>query len=457
MKNEHIWRAYDIRGNAATETTISFAHTLGWSLAEQFRRRGIEDVVIARDARQSSPELRDALVQGLVEGGMEVSDIGSAPTPALYFAVDALGYDAGIMITASHNPSVDNGFKFRFHNQPFLGTDLQELKDIFATVSKPNLEPGDHYTLNLQDLYLNAIVDDMRSITKPLRIVVDGGNGVAGPWLIDLLERFGCTCIPLYCEPDGNFPNHSPDPTKKKNMLDLIQAVRKEGADCGFGLDGDGDRLAVVSPKGELVYGDRLLALFAQDILKWKRGSIVHDLKCSMILKEVIIQNGGTSIPSATGYPRVQQAILKNASLMGGEQSSHICFADRWFGFDDALYAAARILPTIPNLDVRLSSLPHYPCTPELRIPVREEQKWDVIPLLKPTLKDYTLNETDGIHCSTNDGWALLRPSNTEACISVRIEAKSSKKLQKMAQELRQKLHELGVDTNLLNPYCSPL
>ena len=222
------------------------------------------------------------------------------------------------MITASHNPSPDNGFKFRFHNQPFLGSDLQELKNIFATISKPTLEPGGNYTLNLQDLYLNAIVEDMRSITKPLRVVVDGGNGIAGPWLIDLLERFGCSCIPLYCEPDGSFPNHSPDPTKKKNMFDLIQAVQKEGADCGFGLDGDGDRLAVVSPEGELVYGDRLLALFAQDILKWKRGSIVHDLKCSMILQEVIAEHGGTSIPSATGYPRVQQAISNNASLMGG-------------------------------------------------------------------------------------------------------------------------------------------
>lgn len=454
MVHDHIWRAYDIRGNATTEVTTSFTHKLGWSLAQQFRKRGIEDVVIARDARKSSPSLRDALVQGLVEGGMEVSDIGAAPTPALYFAVDALGYDAGIMITASHNPSPDNGFKFRFHNQPFMGSDLQELKEIFATIHKPVLDPGGHYTLNLQDLYLNAIFDDMRSITKPLRVVVDGGNGVAGPWLINLLGRFGCTCIPLYCEPDGTFPNHSPDPTKKKNMIDLIKAVQDEGADCGFGLDGDGDRIAVVSPQGELVYGDRLLALFAQDILKWKRGSIVHDLKCSMILKEVIDQHGGTSIPSATGYPRVQQAISQNASLMGGEQSSHICFADRWFGFDDALYAAARILPTIPSLDKRLSSLPHYPCTPELRIPVSEEKKWGVIGQLRPKLKDYHLNETDGIHCSTNDGWALLRPSNTEACISVRIEAKSSKILQTMAQELKQKLDDVGVDAQLLAPYC---
>jgi phosphomannomutase len=236
-------------------------------------------------------------------------------------------------------------------------------------------------------------------------------------------------------------------------MQDLIQKVQEENADCGFGLDGDGDRLAIVSPTGELIYGDRLLALFAQDVLKWKRGSIVHDLKCSMILKEVIHEYGGISIPSATGYPRVQQAISQNASLLGGEQSSHICFADRWFGFDDALYAAARILPTVPQLDERLSKLPHYPSTPELRIPITEEKKWDVIPQIKPYLEHYTLNETDGIHCSNDEGWALLRPSNTEACLSVRIEAKSSAELQQRARELHQRLCDIGVDAQLLTPY----
>jgi phosphomannomutase/phosphoglucomutase len=453
MEHNHIWRAYDIRGSATEEVTPQFTQKLGWALSALFQQRGIEDVVVARDARNSSPELRDALMKGLIEGGMEVSDIGAAPTPALYFAVDAMGYDAGIMITASHNPGKDNGFKFRFHNSPFLSEDLAALKAIFADVTKPSGQMGGQYALNIQNLYLQAIVEDMRSVVTPMRIVIDGGNGIAGPWLEALLNEFGCTCIPLYCTPDGNFPNHSPDPTQKSNMSELIAKVQEENAACGFGLDGDGDRLAVVSPKGELVFGDRLLALFAQDLLKWKRGSIVHDLKCSMLLREIVVANGGTTILSATGYPRIQKAIANNASLMGGEQSSHICFADRWFGFDDALYAAARILPSIPMLDERLSKFPQYPCTPELRIPVSEEKKWSVIRQIKPMLSNYTINETDGIHCSTKEGWALLRPSNTESCLSVRIEAKTNSMLQNMAKEFHKNLCKVGVNAELLTPY----
>ena len=376
MENEHIWRAYDIRGKAYSEVSISFTRKLGWALARLFQRRGLEDIAIARDARNSSPDISDALIQGLVEGGLEVSNIGSAPTPVLYFAVDALGFDAGIMITASHNPAPDNGFKFRFHNAPFQTADLQELKEIFLSIQKPQGLIGAAYQLDIQQMYIQAVVEDMRSIVPPLKVVVDGGNGIAGPWMHAILDALGCTCIPLYCNPDGNFPNHKPDPTNPNNMKDLIAKVHSEHADCGIGLDGDGDRLGIVSANGELIFGDRLLALFAQDILKWKRGSIVHDQKCSMLLRDVVHQNGGTTIVTATGYPRIQKAIINNASLLGGEQSSHICFADRWFGFDDALYAAARILPLIPHISSMIKAFPKYAGTPELRIPVSETEKW---------------------------------------------------------------------------------
>ena len=453
MAHDHIWRAYDIRGEAYTEITELFTHKLGWALALLFQQRGIEDVVIARDARISSPSLRDALVKGLLEGGMEITDIGAAPTPALYFAVDALGYDAGIMITASHNPGKDNGFKFRFHNAPFLTEDLLQLNDLFFNISKPTTTTGSITNVDIKNLYLQAITDDMLSVVPPMRIVVDGGNGIAGPWMEALLSKLNCICIPLYCIPDGSFPNHSPDPTKKSNMLDLIKKVQEENADCGVGLDGDGDRLAIVTPNGELIYGDKLIAIFAQDILKWKRGSIVHDLKCSMLLREVVQSNGGTTILSATGYPKIQKAIQNHASLMGGEQSSHICFADRWFGFDDALYAAARALPIIPHIERRIADFPHYPSTPELRIPISEEKKWSIIPKLKPMLDKYSLNETDGIHCSTEEGWILLRPSNTEACLSLRIEAKTKEALQHMAQEFYDNLLGLGIESKQLSQY----
>ena len=453
--DSHIWRAYDIRGNAQHEITKEFAQSLGLALSTLFIERGKEEIVIARDARSSSEELNDALIEGLIQGGIEAYDIGLAPTPALYFAVEALGFDAGIMITASHNPASDNGFKFRFHNAPFQEEDLQQLQSIFETKSFVPVEPGARYQIDTRSFYLDSIVQDLGSVTPKLRVVVDGGNGVAGPWMIELLERLGCTTIPLYCEPDPLFPNHPPDPTKQTNLQDLQTYVNKEQADCGIALDGDGDRLAVVSTKGACVFGDRLLALLAQDLLKWKRGSIVHDLKCSMMLRDVIEEAGGTTITSKTGYPRIQNAMKKHAALLGGEQSSHICFSDRWFGFDDALYAAARILPLIPTLDQRLEALPSYPSTPELRLPVPEEQKSQVIATLKPFLSHFTCNELDGIHCSHSRGWALLRPSNTEACMSLRIEAKDENTLKNIANTFYHALSTTSVDTQDLLPFIN--
>ena len=300
---------------------------------------------------------------------------------------------------------------------------------------------------------MDAIVNDMRSMVPPLRVVVDGGNGVAGPWLVELLHKLGCTPIALYCDPDPTFPNHHPDPTRPANLHDLIHTVKREQADCGLALDGDGDRLALISAEGEHIFGDKLLAILAQEILKWKRGSVVHDLKCSMMLRDVVENAGGTSIACQTGYPRIQRAMKENAALLGGEQSSHICFSDRWFGFDDALYAAARLLPILPTLKERLRTLPSYPSTPELRLAVPEKLKGHIIPQIKSLFSDFNLNELDGMHCSNHEGWALLRPSNTEACMSLRIEAQNTSQLQKIAQRFYKVLSSSGVDVQDLYPF----
>ena len=453
MEAAHIWRAYDIRGSAQHDISETFTHQLGKALSLLFRTRGLTEIALARDGRSSSPLLSKALAEGLITGGLNVYDIGLAPTPALYFAVEGLGYDAGVMITASHNPPADNGFKFRINNSQFMGPEIAFLKkNLYASIPS-NTSVGDFQTLDIQELYLKAIVEDTLSGAKPFTVVIDGGNGVAGPWAVRLFEMLGSTVIPLYCEPDGTFPNHHPDPTRSRNIKDLRQAVLSNKADFGIGLDGDGDRIAIITAQGEHLYGDRLMALFAQDLLKWKTGTIVHDLKCSMLLSECVQQAGGRCIQSKTGYPNVQKAMKENAALMGGEQSSHICFADRWFGFDDALYAAARILPLIPTLDTLNQALPSYPSTPELRLPINEEQKWNVVPRIKPKLNDYTLNETDGIHLSNEDGWALIRPSNTEACISLRIEAKTTESLQRFAQHLNTELMTLGVATQALREF----
>lgn len=455
MPHSSVWRAYDIRGCAKKDITPQFAMQLGRACSLFFMENGAEEIAIGRDARLTSPSLHKAMIEGLVSGGMEVYDIGEVPTPVMYFAVDGLGLDAGVVVTASHNPKQDNGFKFRLNGGQILTPEINKIRDYTKQKSFPQTSRGHTDFMAIRETYLQAILDDCQPPHTKHRIVVDGGNGVAGPWAVEMYEKMGVEVIPLFCDPDGNFPNHHPDPTKPKNMMALQKAVRQYNADLGIGLDGDGDRIGVVSKQGELIFGDRLMALFAQDLLKWHNGGIVHDVKCSMMLNDVVQSAGGFTVMSPTGYPWVQKYMKDCCALMGGEQSSHICFADRWFGFDDALYAGARLLAMADSLDERVNALPIYPCTPELRLPITEEKKWNVIPSLRPSFVNFQIEELDGLRCTNEQGWTLIRPSNTESCISVRVEGRTENGLKKLVQFLQSQLQQIGVDTQDLDTYAS--
>ena len=384
---------------------------------------------------------------------MELYDLGQAPTPGLYFAVDGMGFDAGIMITASHNPPGDNGFKFRLNGSSVLQGEIAQLRAFYDENETAPGGTSSREKICIKDLYLDAICSDCQSPAGEFKIVIDAGNGVAGPWAVELFERLGAEVIPLHCEPDGNFPNHPADPTRPANVAELRETVLRTGADLGIGLDGDGDRVAAITKEGRHLFGDRLMAIFAQDILRWRTGHVVHDVKCSMLLQDVVSSLGGGTVMSPTGYPWVQKYMQDHCALLGGEQSSHICFSDRWFGYDDGLYAAARLLSLAADLDERDEALPSYPATPELRLPISEARKWKVLPQLRDRFSDFAISELDGLRCSNEDGWLLVRPSNTEACLSVRIEGRSRRGLKLLAAKVANGLSQAGVPADHLSPY----
>jgi phosphomannomutase / phosphoglucomutase len=449
----HVWRAYDIRGRAGDEISVAFARRLGRSLGRFLLDRNREEVAVARDARLSSPELHQALIEGLEQEALEIYDLGEAPTPALYFAVDGMGFDAGIMVTASHNPPGDNGFKFRLNGASVLHNEIEQLRSIFNTAPAGRGGPSSREAVCVKNLYIDAICSDCQPPAGSHKVVIDAGNGVAGPWAVELFRRLGAEVIPLHCEPDGTFPSHPPDPTRPANVAELRETVLRTGASLGIGLDGDGDRVAAISKEGRHLFGDRLMAIFAQDILKWRTGQVVHDVKCSMLLEDVVQSLGGGTVMSPTGYPWVQKYMQEHCAVLGGEQSSHICFSDRWFGYDDGLYAAARLLALADGLDERDEALPSYPSTPELRLPVSEGKKWDVLPKLRDGFSDFAISELDGLRCTNEDGWLLVRPSNTEACLSVRIEGRSRQGLKQLAAKVASGLTSAGVSAEHLSPY----
>ena len=440
-----IFRAYDIRGITRSNLTDDVCYWIGRAFAAEARSQNQQAAAIGRDGRLSSPGIALALGQGLVDGGMSVTDIGQVPTPVLYYATHALKTGTGIMITGSHNPPEYNGLKMMIG-----GTTLAEdlIQVLYRRLQDSALSTGKG-ALGYADLgadYVEAALNTTK-LDRPLKVAVDCGNGVAGELGPKLISALGCEVIPLFCEIDGNFPNHHPDPAEPENLQDLITAVQQQSADVGLAFDGDGDRLGVVTPKGEIIWPDKMMMLFAQDIIaRNPQTPVIFDVKCSTHLERVITEAGGNPIMWKTGHSHIKAKIKQTQAALAGEFSGHICFGERWYGFDDALYTAARLLELLSQTELDVDAVfAQYPTTystPEIKINTTETRKFEVMDELASSgdFADGRMTTIDGIRVDFDDRWGLIRPSNTSPVLSLRFEADSAAALERVQDEFQTQL-----------------
>jgi phosphomannomutase/phosphoglucomutase len=446
--SDDIFRAYDIRGITTKNLTEDVVYWIGRAFAAEAKSKNQERVAVGRDGRHSSAPLRDSLTRGLNEGGCDVIDIGQVPTPLLYFATHALDTGTGIMITGSHNPPDYNGLKMMIAGETLAEERIQGLKRRLQDNELTDGE-GEIEEMDLNDHYLDRVLESV-VVAQPCKVVVDCGNGVAGELAPRLLEELGCEVVPLYCNIDGDFPNHHPDPAEPENLKDLIDVVKDEKADIGLAFDGDGDRLGVVTPSGEIIWPDKLLMLFAQDIVGRNPGAdIIYDVKCSRHLNNVISEYGGRPIMWRTGHSHMKAKLKETGALLAGEFSGHICFAERWYGFDDALYSAARLLEILgsesKSVDEVFAQFPVTFATPELKINTTEQRKFEVIDALAKNADwgDGTVTDIDGVRVDFADGWGLIRASNTSPVLSLRFEADGQAALERIQKEFQAALNEI--------------
>jgi phosphomannomutase/phosphoglucomutase len=451
-----IFRAYDIRGIVGESLTPEVAFDIGRAIGSEAYFRGEQTVVVARDGRLSGPELAESLIRGLLATGRDVKDIGEVPTPVLYFAAQYLGSNSGVMVTGSHNPPDYNGFKIVLGGETLSNEAIDALRQ--------RIESGDMLTgegsLESVDVlpdYIERVKSDIQ-IARPMKVVIDCGNGVAGVVAPRLLEALGCDITELFCEVDGHFPNHHPDPSKTENLAALIQMVQEQGAELGIAFDGDGDRLGVVSSQGEIIWPDRVLMLLAMDVLSRNPGAqIIYDVKCSRHVASVVTEHGGEPLMWATGHSLIKAKMKETGALLAGEMSGHIFFKERWFGFDDALYSAARLLEILANEAGNSSdlfaSLPDSMSTPELNVPMAEgEPAVFMEKLLNGAhFENARVATIDGMRAEFERGWGLVRASNTTPCLVLRFEADDELALSTIQDEFRRVM--LQADPTLSLPF----
>lgn len=450
----HIFRQYDIRGIVGEDLDADVVEAVGRAcgseLAERLGREGPR-VAVGHDNRPSSPDLFEGLVRGLQATGAHVVEVGCVPTPTLYWAEAVLETDAGIQITGSHNPSEWNGIKMSFQGRALYGEGVQAL---LHRIQEGRLLEGrgSRSREDIRRRYIDDVVGRL-TLEGPVTAAVDCGNGTASVVAVDLLEGLGATVHPLYCESDGTFPNHHPDPTVDEYLEDLVARVRETGSDVGIAFDGDGDRLGVVDGDGRVVRGDSLLLLFGQDLLE-REGpgrSLVFDVKCSQLLPEGLERAGGHPVMWKTGHSLIKEKMRELQAPIGGELSGHFCFSDRYLGFDDALYAAGRLLEILSRTERSLAELvdeqPSYVSTPEIRIEASEESKEHIVQAAQEHFAErYEVVDVDGARILFGDGWALLRSSNTQPVIVARYEARSPERLGAIRSEVESWLEKQGVD-----------
>ena len=457
MTHSSLFREYDIRGIVGDTLFEEDAYAIGAAFALTAKQHAEKPIIcLGRDGRLSSPALYAALSQGLQSQGAQVLDCGLGPTPLLYFATTVEQATGGIMLTGSHNPPDHNGFKFMLAGKPFFGQQIQELREIIrkqelAFSSKESALSNSMPLPDVQERYLNTLLK--AAPAKPLRVAWDAGNGATGEIMLKLCERLPGEHIPLFAEIDGTFPNHHPDPTVAENLEDLIHAVKRHSLDMGLAFDGDGDRLGVVDDEGEILWGDQLLALFAADMLKRHPGAVViADVKASQMLFDEVAKAGGTPLMWKTGHSHIKAKMKETGALLAGEMSGHLFFADEYYGYDDGLYAAIRLLRLVAESGQKLSdlrkALPVWHSTPELRFPCDDTRKFQVIEEAQALLsaKHKGVSKVDGVRVSTPDGWWLLRASNTQAMLVARAEAKNESGLERLKAELKNLLNHCNVE-----------
>jgi phosphomannomutase/phosphoglucomutase len=449
----HIFREYDIRGIAGIEITDDLAYRLGLAYAALLPRNDRRAVVTGRCVRLSGQGIQAAVIRGLNDAGRDVVDIGMVPTPLAYYAVHTLDMAGCIMITASHNPSNYNGFKMMVGENSLHGNDIQILKNMIQQEMSKADQAGTHRKQDVIADYIDFVRRDCK-LSRPLTVVIDAGNGPSGFIAAPLYRQLGCEVIELYCEPDGNFPNHHPDPTVKANMLDLITAVKAHGADLGIAFDGDGDRIGIVDEKGEMIWGDMLLLLLARQLLKQQPGAtIISVVNCSDTLFDGIRQAGGNPVMWRTGHSPIKAKMKETGAMLAGEMSGHMFFADRFYGFDDAIYAGARLMQLLADAKAPLSTLlndvPHTVSTPEIRMHCSDEHKFELVEKAKAHFGSlgYEIIDIDGMRIQFKDGWGLLRASNTQPSLVLRFEAPNEQRLLQMRALIESWLKE-----NLSNP-----
>jgi len=442
--NPNIFREYDIRGIAEHDLTDENIELIGKAYGTFLRRKELKTIAVGRDVRLTSERIKNALLKGITSTGCDVIDIGEVPTPVLYFAIVQLQADGGVMVTGSHNPIEFNGLKLSEGIASIYGQGIQDLKKIIDD-NKFVTGAGKVEEKNLVPEYIKTIKSKIK-LTRKLKIVVDAGNGTAGVIAPKLWEDLGCEVIRLYCEPDGRFPNHLPDPTVPKYVVDLQKTVLKEKADLGIGYDGDGDRIGAIDDKGRQIFADRLIALFSRDVLERQPGaSIVFDVKCSQALPEYIEKHGGKPLMWKTGHSLLKAKMKEVHSPFAGEMSGHIFFGDDYFGFDDAIYASGRLLQIVTQSGRKLSELmddiPYYISTPEIRVDCSDDAKFEVVAKLAREFKnEYETIDIDGARVLFGDGWGLVRASNTQPVLVLRFEAKTDARLNEIINIFKKKM-----------------
>ena len=441
--NPHIFREYDIRGVADRDLNDALVRDLGRAIGTFHRRAGREHIALGRDCRLSSPRLFEALSDGLIQTGLRVTDIGVGPTPLMYFAVFVLDLDGGVHITGSHNPAPDNGFKMMKGKGSLYGADIQTLKALIETQDFDTGESGSITTVDLTDRYAQHMRDNISLRRTDVGFAVDAGNGAAGPLALKSFKALGLNPVAMLCDMDGTFPVHHPDPTDPKTLAGLTEAVAKDKLELGIAFDGDGDRIGVIDARGDVIWGDRLMIVLSRALLaKHPGAAIIGEVKCSQTMYDDIAKHGGRPIMAKTGHSLIKTRMKEEQALLAGEMSGHIFFADRYYGFDDAIYAALRLIEIIADSDKPLHTLlddvPQTYATPELRVDCPDEHKFEIVNrVLNHYRQTHDVVDVDGARIAFDDGWGLVRASNTQPVLVMRFESTSPSGLEAIKAEVQ--------------------
>ncbi len=454
---EGIFRAYDIRGLVDTEITTELTRQIGQAVGTEVLMQGEASIFVARDGRNHGAELCQALIDGIISTGCHVIDLGAVPTPLLYFATcEASDSNSGIVVTASHNPAEYNGFKIVINGVTLADDQIQSLR---SRILRQDFNEGNGETeqRDLVPAYIDRIFSDV-ALAGDVKVVIDAGNGITGDVAPRLFEELGCEVIPLYCDVDGSFPNHEADPSREENLNDLIAKVKETGADLGIALDGDGDRIGLVTGSGVIIWPDRLLMLFAKDIVTGHPGcDVLFDVKSTRELNNLVTSYGGRPIMWKTGHSHMKAKMQETGALIGGELSGHIFIKDRWYGFDDGMYAGCRLLEIMTlrdqSLDEIFASFPALPATPEIKVTVEEDRKFSLMKEFsdKAEFKSGKLSTLDGVRVDFAKGWGLVRASNTSPCLTLRFEGETEEVLKQLQQTFKREL--LKIDKSLKIPF----